>query len=393
MKNRRPPWILPIIVISQFAGGSLWFSGNAVLADLQSQWAIGSQMAGHITSAVQFGFISGTLLFAFFTISDHFSARILFFVSALLGSLSNIMIYLVADGLVLLLALRFSTGFFLAGIYPVGMKIAASWYEKRLGKALGFLIGALVLGTAFPHLLKASGQQFPWESVIITTSAISLCGGILVLLFVPDGPFLTSGTKFNSKAIFIIFRSSDLRAAAFGYFGHMWELYTLWVFLPVYLLAYNSRHATADLSVSFWTFCVIGAGMIGCACGGVISRMVGSAPVAYYQLAASGLCCLLSPFFLILPVGWFLGILFFWGIVVVGDSPQFSAIVAATAPRDLVGSALTIINCIGFSITIISIQLLSVILTFVPVENMFVLLAIGPIVGTLSLKPLLHKRE
>jgi len=389
MSSRRPLRILPSIVMAIFCGGSLWFSGNAILGDLQSRWDVGSQVAGHITSSVQFGFISGTLLFAFFTVSDHFSPRLVFFVSAVLAALSNGMILLLSESLAAVLALRFCTGFFLAGIYPVAMKIAASWYEKGLGSALGFLIGALVLGTAFPHLLSAAGQQLPWKGVIAATSIISVGGGFLVLLAVPDGPYLTVGTKFNIRAIPLIFQSKDLRAAAFGYFGHMWELYTLWAFLPAYLVAYGQQWSL-DIPVSFWSFAIIAAGTAGCVVGGVLSKTVGSTPVAAAQLVASGLCCLLSPLAIAMGLPWFLGFLLFWGVVVVGDSPQFSAVVAAAAPRDLVGSALTIVNCIGFFITIISIQLVSAALTFLPAENIFVFLAIGPLLGTISLFPLLR---
>ncbi len=388
--KKRPPWILPVIIFSQFAGTSLWFSGNAVLADLQGKWSIGNHMLGFMTSAVQLGFIAGTLLFAFFALSDHFSPRIVFFVCSLLGAVSNILIYLSAEGLTSLLVLRFITGFFLAGIYPVGMKIAAGWYEKGLGEALGFLIGALVLGTAFPHLVKGAGQAVPWEVVIVSTSVIASIGGILMLLLVPDGPYLVKGTKFNSRALFKIFQSKRLRAASFGYFGHMWELYTLWAFVPVILIAYEAQNPGTDINVSFWAFCIIAGGSLGCVLGGIISKRAGSAPVAFIQLAGSGICCLLSPLLFYVSTEIFLGVLIFWGVMVVGDSPQFSAIIARTAPRDLVGSALTIVNCIGFSITIVSIQVMGYLSNFIDLSNIFIFLVAGPVFGLTSLWPLLR---
>ena len=180
VEKKRPPWILPAIIFSQFAGTSLWFAGNAVLEDLQLQWSMGNASLSYMTSAVQLGFILGTLCFAFFVIADRFSPRLVYFVCSLLGALSNLLICLVAEGLASLLVFRFLTGFFLAGIYPVGMKIAAGWYQKGLGKALGFLIGALVLGTAFPHLLKGAGHSVPWETVILSVSGIALLGGISI---------------------------------------------------------------------------------------------------------------------------------------------------------------------------------------------------------------------
>jgi MFS family permease len=391
VKNRSAR-ILPVIILSQFTGTSLWFAGNAVLGDLQRQWELGDAALSYMTSSVQLGFIIGTLLFAFFTISDRFSPRIVFFLCSLLGALSNLGIYLAADGLISLLVFRFSTGFFLAGIYPVGMKIAAGWYRKGLGQALGYLVGALVVGTAFPHLLKSTGQSFPWEHVIISISAISMLGGILMLLLVPDGPYAVKGTKFNSKAFVIIFKSRDLRAASFGYFGHMWELYTLWAFFPVLITAYVAM-ARQPLNVPFWSFWVIAVGSLGCIGGGILSFKLGSPSIAFFQLLTSGICCLLSPLFFHAPLGIFLGFLVLWGIVVVGDSPQFSALTAQTAPRELVGSALTIVNSIGFFITIISIQFTNFLTDFISPQYIFLFLIPGPIFGLASLWPLYRKNH
>ncbi len=391
MKNRSA-WILPVIIFSQFTGTSLWFAGNAVLGDLQRQWQLGDAALSYMTSAVQLGFITGTLLFAFFTISDRFSPRIVFFLCSLLGALSNLGIYSTADGLISLLVLRFCTGFFLAGIYPVGMKIASGWYRKGLGQALGYLVGALVVGTAFPHILKSTGRSFPWEHVILWISAISALGGIFMLLLVPDGPYAVKGTRFSSKAFAIIFRSRDLRSASFGYFGHMWELYTLWAFFPVLIRTYGTL-ARHSLNVPFWSFWVIAVGCLGCIGGGLLSFRLGSPSIAFYQLLASGMCCLLSPVFFHAPVGIFLGFLVLWGIVVVGDSPQFSALTAQTAPRELVGSALTIVTSIGFFITIISIQFTNYLTDLITPQYIFLFLVPGPIFGLVNLWPLYRKNQ
>jgi MFS family permease len=388
--DKRPFWILPTIILSQFTGTSLWFAGNAILGDLQQQWSLGIHAVGYMTSAVQLGFIAGTFCFAFFALADRFSPRIVFFICSLLGASSNLLIYLIAEGFVSLLVFRLVTGFFLAGIYPVGMKIAAGWYRQGLGKALGFLVGALVVGTAFPHLLKGWGQSVLWETVIISISAISLAGGLLMLVLVPDGPYLFKGTKFNINALAVIFQSKDLRSAAFGYFGHMWELYTLWAFVPVILMAYGTNNPEININISFWAFWIIAGGSLGCILGGVISKRIGSASVAFVQLASSGICCLLSPWVFQSSLGLFLGFLIFWGIVVVGDSPQFSSLVALTAPKELVGSALTIVNCIGFSITIFSIQLTNYLINFILPDYLFLFLAVGPMIGLISLRPLLQ---
>ncbi|MDH5356993.1 MAG: MFS transporter, partial [Gammaproteobacteria bacterium] len=169
----RPAYILPIIIFSQFTGTSLWFAGNAVVFDLQRDWGLAEQSVGYITAAVQLGFIAGTLVFAFLAIADRFSPRRVFFICSLSGALANVAVLYTTEGLSSLLILRFATGFFLAGIYPVGMKIAAGWFDKELGRALGYLVGALVLGTAFPHLMRASGSEIPWQQVMIGVSILA----------------------------------------------------------------------------------------------------------------------------------------------------------------------------------------------------------------------------
>lgn len=180
--------IMPIIVLSQFAGTSLWFAGNAVITDLQNALHLDGTVLSHITSAVQFGFIAGTLVFALFTISDRFSPSKVFFICSIAGAITNLSVYLLTYNFASLMLFRILTGFFLAGIYPVGMKIAADHHEKGLGKSLGYLVGALVVGTAFPHLLKSFTQSISWEYVFIFTSIFAAGGGLLVLLLVPDGP-------------------------------------------------------------------------------------------------------------------------------------------------------------------------------------------------------------
>jgi MFS family permease len=384
-----PRRILPAIVGAQFAGTSLWFAGNAVMPDLQLRGGLPAEALGDMTTAVQFGFITGTLVFAFFAIADRYSPRRLFLACALLGAGFNAAAYLVGAHLWPLLLLRFATGFFLAGIYPVGMKIAAGWFDRDLGKALGFLTGALVLGTALPHLLRALGQNLPWEAVLLAVSVIAVCGGLLVYALVPDGPHLRSGARFDPRAIASVFRSPDFRASSFGYFGHMWELYTLWTFVPIYLV--SSGMPPGSSSVSFWTFLIIGSGAIGCVAGGVVSLSRGSSRVAFAQLSASGVCCALSPVAFLMPEAVMLVFLLFWGVVVTGDSPQFSTLNVRYAPAHLVGSALTIVVCIGFAITIVSIQMLKALMPIVPPQYLFLFLVPGPLLGLLALRRLVRR--
>ena len=383
---------MPLIIFSQFTGSSLWFAGNAVIGDLQLDWGLGDQSLAYITSAVQLGFICGTLLFALLLVADRFSPRKVFFCCSLAGAIANVALLAITPGLAALLILRFTTGFFLAGIYPVGMKIAAGWYRQGLGRALGYLVGALVVGTAFPHLIRSSGAELPWQQVIIGVSILATSGGIAMLLAVPDGPQLSSGSAFDPRVLGLIFRSRRFRASAFGYFGHMWELYTLWAFIPLWLLAYATSH-DVSLNIPLWSFLVIAAGFLGCAGGGLISNRLGSSPVAAVQLAVSGLCCLLAPFMFNTGPVPLLAFLLLWGITVVGDSPQFSALNADNAPREYVGSALTIVNSIGFLITVFSIQLASSLLPLIGVQHLFWLLIPGPLLGLLAMRPLLGRKS
>ncbi len=376
----RPGRVLPVIIGSQFAGTSLWFAGNAVLVDLKEAWGLPGASVGYVTSAVQFGFIVGTLVFALLTLSDRFSPRRVFFLCASGGAAVNLLLLVIPERLTALLAIRFLTGMLLAGIYPVGMKIAASWYPEGLGRALGYLVGALVLGTAFPHLVRSLGEQWPWQGIIAVVSIAAGVGGLLMLYLVPDGPHLPRGSAFDPGVLLRVFGSPSFRASAFGYFGHMWELYAFWAFVPVWAAAYFAG-PDSGAGVSLWTFAVIGSGFFGCAVGGVVSLRLGSALVARVCLATSGLCCLLSP------IAWDLSPLvasaFFvvWGITVIGDSPQFSALNAANAPPAYVGSALTIVNCIGFLITIFSIELLNQMQGLIGERYLFLLLAPGPVLG------------
>lgn len=386
--QRRSLHILPVIVASQFAGTSLWFAGNAVLPDLQIAWNLAPEALGYVTSAVQFGFIAGTLVFAITALSDRFSPRYLFLLCTILAALANAGAVAHDNSFGGLLALRFAVGFFLAGIYPVGMKIAAGWFQADLGKALGFLVGALVAGTALPHLLRGGAQSLPWEAVMIVVSAFACAGGVLMFLAVPDGPHLKSGARFDPRTLAAVFASPRFRASAFGYFGHMWELYAFWAFAPALVAAYAEFHGLR-LNSSLWAFAIIGVGSLSCAVGGLASLRLGSAKVAGAQLLTSGFCCLISPVLFFAPWPAFLLFMLIWGLAVVGDSPQFSTLNAQSAPPDRVGSALTIANAIGFAISIVSIELLNTLAGTIPMQYLFILLMPGPVFGLLALRRLL----
>ncbi len=381
------PYILPIIVISQFCCTSLWFASNAVMNDLITSFNLSDQSLGHFTSSVQIGFILGTLIFAVLTIADRFSPSKVFLFCAIMGSAFNFAMVWDDHTFYSILFLRFLTGFFLAGIYPVGMKIASDYYTKGLGKSLGFLVGALVLGTAFPHLLKDLTQSISWKAVINIVSLLAMLGGSILFFFVPDGPHRKASQQLDVSAFLKIFRNVKFRSAAFGYFGHMWELYAFWAFVPIILKTYSNIHPEISFNVSILSFLIIGVGGLSCIIAGYISAQKGTKKIAFIALLLSCICCLVSPFIFLIPSSiLFISFLIFWGMVVVADSPLFSTLVAQNAPVKIKGTALTIVNCIGFSITIISIQLLNQLSIIIPPHYLYLILALGPILGLWALK-------
>jgi MFS family permease len=378
--------ILPIIVLSQFFCTSLWFAGNAIMPDIIREFQLDPGYLAHITSAVQLGFISGTLIFAVLSIPDRFSPSLIFLVSSVIAALFNIAISVGGIHIVELMSFRFLTGFFLAGIYPVGMKIAADYYQQGLGKSLGFLVGALVLGTAFPHFLRSMTTGLPWKYVVYSTSLLALLGGAAIYLFVPDGPHRKAGQKPKLSGFLKGFRNKQFRSAAFGYFGHMWELYAFWVFVPVILTTYKAHYPDAGFDVSFLSFLIIASGSIACVISGIFSQYLGTKKVATAALFISCVCCLVSPLLLLNNSLILLVVfLFIWGMSVIADSPLFSTLVAQSAPPESKGTAITIVISIGFAITIGSIQLINALLNNNNAKYIYMLLAIGPILGLVAL--------
>lgn len=383
--NKRRTVILAVIVFAQFACVSLWFAGNGVLDNLIAEYHLNGKILGHLTSAVQLGFILGTLFFAFYALADRISPSVVFFFSAIAASIANLGLVFADGNLPVMYGSRLVTGFFLAGIYPVGMKIAADYFDKELGKALGYLLGALVLGTAFPHLLQSLLIDFPWQNVIIFISVLAMVGGSIVLLMVPDGPFRKTLNDFDKSIIFKIFRNKDFRAFAFGYFGHMWELYAFWTFIPIMLSTFIFSLKESSVEIPFFTFYIIGTGSLACIIGGYIARRVGSYQVAFTALALSGTCCLISPLVFTLNPAFIFVFFLFWGFVVIMDSPQFSRLIAQTAPAQNKASALTIVNCIGFAITIVSIQLLNYLSGIISLQWLYIFLLPGPVLGLMAM--------
>ena len=385
--TQTPRHVLPIIVLAQFAGTSLWFAVNAVMPDLQIQMGWPASDVGRLTSALQLGFIAGTLVFAVLAIADRFSSRRVFLLCSLAGSLCTLGALAHVDDFLALLMWRATTGFFLAGIYPVGMKIASQWFPKGLGVALGWLVGALVLGSASAHGIRALSSQLPWSTVMLSVAGLAAAGGLMLYVLIPEPPQKSMQVKqLQWQALASLWTDWRVRSSVLGYFGHMWELYTLWVLAPLILA---TRFEGTQLSIA--AFSVIGVGALGCILGGLGAKRWGSAKVATLQLGMSGLCCLLAPWFMSASLEWMMAWLLIWGLTVAGDSPQFSTLTASNAPPHAVGSVLTLTNCIGFGISIVSIELFTSLATWHDLSTLLPWLGLGPLLGIWAMRPLLKK--
>ncbi len=377
---------LLLVSLAVFLASSTWFSGTAAAAVLKETWGLGEVGASWLTISVQLGFIFGTFFYAFLNLADIFKTRKVFFVSALLGALFNGGFALASEGLGFALALRFLTGVTLAGVYPVGMKIVAQWFRTNLGWRLGVMIGALTLGTAVPYFLFAVGARIDWRMLLLSASALALGGGLIVLLAVPDGPFLKESPRFDARAAFRVFQFRKFRLQALGYFGHMWELYAFWSLLASYLAASFLKNVQPAISfVPFFSFLAIGGGVFGCLLGGWISRFTGERKVALASMITSAFFCLLSGFLFRFPPSLLIPAILVWGMAVISDSPQFSALAAVSCPPEYTGTALTIQNGIGFAITVISIQFIAWISQYIGWQWSFAALAPGPLLGALAM--------
>lgn len=377
-----PRHVLPAITLAQFCGTSLWFAVNAVMQPLQADTGWPATAVGTLTSAVQLGFILGTLVFALLAVADRHSPRLVYLLCSLAGAACALAAALLPPQFETLVLLRAATGFCLAGIYPVGMKIASLWYPRGLGLALGVIIGALVLGSAAPHALRALGVVWPWQSVLMAVAALAAAGGLLLWWALPERGGARP-TTLQWRALASLWTWPDVRASVLGYFGHMWELYSFWVLVPAIV---GTRLAGA--AQSWAAFAVMAAGALGCAGGGWLARRYGSARVASTQLALSGLCCLAAPWLLAAGDALFAAWLLVWGVTVAGDSPQFSTLTARNAPREAVGSVLTLTNSLGFAISIVSIQLFVTLSATLPLEQLLPWLAPGPALGLWAMRRL-----
>lgn len=376
--------VLIILSMAELLGMTLWFSTAAMLPALQKEWNLSESSAASLTLAVQLGFVLGTLFSALFNLSDIFNTRRFLFICALLGAGCNLLLGIFAKDANTAICLRFLTGVFLAGVYPPAMKIMASWFREGRGLAIGVLIGALTLGKAFPYLVNSFGWA-NWRYNAVLVSIMAALGGVLVKVFITDGPYGLSIAKFDFHQIKKIISNPSVRLATGGYLGHMWELYAMWTWLPVMLRAsFKLQNTSANLA-EIGSFLVIGAGAVGCILGGLLADKIGRTIVTSLAMIISGACCLtIGLFFNANPV-LLLIVAVIWGATVVADSAQFSTCVTELGEAQYIGTALTLQTCLGFLLTMVSIKLIPLLVAKVGWQYAFILLAPGPILGTISM--------
>jgi len=385
---------LAIVGIAELFAMTLWFSGSAVAPELTTAWNLTGTEAAWLTNAVQLGFVVGALASAVLTIADVVRPRDLFAASAFVGAGATALIAVAVDTALPAILLRFVTGVALAGVYPTGMKMMAAWFDRGRGLAIGVLVGALTVGSAAPHLLRAVGGIGQPRLVLFGAAGIAALGGVLVLLY-EEGPSQPDPAAFDPGAIGRIARDRGVLLANLGYFGHMFELYAVWTWIPVYLVASLevSGVANPEPLAALLAFGTIAVGGVGAWLAGSAADRWGRSLVTSASMVVSGAACLIAGVAFGAPVVVLAPFVLVWGFAIVADSAQFSAAVSELASGSYVGTALTLQTAVGFLITIGSIQLVPLLRDAVGWQWAFAPLVVGPLVGTVAMLGLRRRPE
>jgi len=385
--------MLTYIAIAQFFGMTLWFSATAAAPAIAAEFQLTRATTAWLTMAVQAGFVAGTLLSSGLNLADVVNARRLFTAGCLAGAAANAIIPTAPTPLTIIV-LRGITGMALACVYPPGLKIAAGWFKDRRGTALGIVVGALTIGSAFPHLLAWGAHGVPWRALMWTASALAVMGGAIVATMVEDGPYVSASAPFDPRAVVDVARNAGVRLSTLGYLGHMWELYAMWTWIPAFATAsFAARYSAEGSSGSLVAFAAIASGAVGCVAAGLGGDTFGKARIARLALITSAACAATSWLFFGAPTPVLLLFVIVWGFSVVADSAQFSALVSEYSPRTHVGTALTLQTSMGFLLTIASIRLLPWVASVVGWRWTFLVLVPGPVLGAAAMSALMNREQ
>jgi MFS family permease len=369
-----------------------WFAATVVAAPMSRELSLSAGEVSWLTLAVQLGFVLGSLTSAVLVLSDRYRPRYLAAVCAFLAAASTAAIALLPLTGWQSIAMRLLTGASLACVYPPGMKIAAGWTQRYRGTAIGILVGAVSVGSAAPHLLRATWNVDEWRPVVLLAAMCAAIGGVLFATVVREGPHQAPSSPFDPRAIARVLGEREVRLATGGYLGHMWELFAMWSTIGLFLADAGRRHDVAPLWAPLNAFLVIASGAAGCVLAGIRADQIGRARVTIIAMAISGACALaigpLSSWSYSLTIALAL----IWGVSVVADSAQFSAYVAEVAPREYVGTALTVQTASGFLLTMLTIHLVPAWAARWGWERAYMPLAIGPVLGILAMSRLLGRR-